>query len=187
MSKYSRKTVWKNTHLQWVPPSPNIPTIESARCFAATGTIGVLGTVDIGIGTQFPFQIFGAPWLDQVHAANYLNGRGLLGVEFEPFRFHPAKGLFKGKEVKAVRLKISDPHMFAPAKTELYILGYLQKFYSDNFKWISEKNNAFDKAMGTSKVRMHLAGGQSVENISRNWQEELSLFRAKIRPYLIYQ
>ena len=186
MAGYGRETNWETMNSDWVPPSPNIPTIESAQCFAATGTIGVLGNVHIGIGTGYPFQMFGATWLDNIHAASYLNQRGLPGVEFKEFQFYPTKGLFKGKKVNAVMLKIGDAHAFLPATTELYILGYLQKFYSGYFKWMPDKLEAFDKAMGTSKVRIGLSSGQSLETITNNWKKDLASFRSKIQPYLIY-
>ena len=186
MAAYTRKANWEDIQMPWTPPSPNIPSLESARCFPATGTIGVLGNVHIGIGTRYPFQIFGATWLDNVHAANYLNQCGLPGINFMVFEFKSTTGLFKGKNVRAVKLNINNINIFLPARTEIHILNYLQRFYSDKMKWVPEKINAFDKAMGTSSVRIALLNGYDVESIIRLWEKDLALFRAKIRPYLIY-
>lgn len=187
MAGYNRNMTWESTNTRWVPPSPNIPTLGSARCFASTGTIGVLGNVHIGISTQYPFQMFGAPWLDHVHAASYLNQCGLTGIEFRAFQFQPKEGLFAGRMVNAVMLNVSNAHTFFPATTELRILGYLQRFYPDQFKWIPEKFKGFDKAMGTSKVRVGISNGESVEEIARSWEKDLALFQTKISSYLIYR
>ena len=187
MAGYNRKATWEDLNLAWIPPSPNIPTVEAARCFAATGTIGVLGNVHIGIGTRFPFQMFGTTWLDHSHAANYLNQCGLPGVEFEAFQFEPISGLFKGEKINAILLKVYSNSTFLPAKTELYILDYLERFYSGKFKWDPNKFDAFDKAMGTSKVRIDLINRKSKEEIANNWRKGQILFRTKVQPYLVYE
>ena len=187
MAAYTRRTTWNDVSLNWTPPSPNIPSVESAMCFAATGTIGVLGTVHIGIGTRLPFQMFGAPWMDNTHAVNYLNQCGLPGVNFKKFEFRPTTGLFNGEIVRAVNIQVSNSRIFLPAKTELHILNYLLHYYPTHFKWPPDKQDAFDKAMGTSRVRKDLLIGRDPKEITNTWKKEVAQFRKKIRPYLIYQ
>ena len=64
MEGYQRNTRWADIGRDWIKPSPNIPSPQAAITFAATGTIGALGTVHIGVGTDMPFQIVGAPWIN---------------------------------------------------------------------------------------------------------------------------
>ena len=187
MAAYTRTTTWHNINLNWIPPSPNIPSVESAMCFAATGTIGVLGNVHIGIGTEQPFQIFGAPWLDNAHAVEYLNTRKLRGVKFTPFQFHSTSGLFMGENVNAVKINVRDVSRFLPATTELTILDYLHRFYPNDFRWAHDKLKAFDKAMGTSRIRNGITTGRKVEELKAIWKGDLTSFRIKRQPYLIYQ
>lgn len=187
MASYQRKKSWEETGLTWVAPSPNIPSTESAVCFAATGTIGVLGVIHIGIGTAYPFQFIGAPWLDNKHATDYLNQCNLSGVTFEPYSFKSTSGMFRGKVVNAVKLRVFSPSEFLPARTEVYILDYLQHYYKKDFTWKLDRFDSFDKATGTSSVRNQLLGAVRANVIVQNWDSDLRMFEAKKKRYLIYQ
>lgn len=187
MANYRRDMDWHDLGLKWIAPSPNIPSAESAICFGATGTIGVLGVVHIGIGTQYPFQMIGAPWLNSIHAAYYLNACNLPGVTFRPFTFTPAKGFFHDQAVNAVRLDVHDPSKFLPATTEVFLLDYLQYYYRNEFSWKQDRFNGFDKAMGTSTVRTALMAGKNGRQISSGWLDGLTQFSEAVRPYLLYK
>ncbi len=187
MASYRRDQSWDELKLVWTPPSPNIPTPESAICFPATGTIGALGVIHIGIATQFPFQIIGAPWFAAQHAANYLNNCQLPGIIFEPFSFTPSGGLFRGKIIEAIKLNVQKTKDFLPTTTETYILHYLQKFYSGKFRWNQDRIQSFDKAMGTSHIRQDIINGMPVQQIIAKWQNDLQEFRKKSARYLIYK
>ncbi len=187
MASYQRNRSWNDLGLTWIPPSPNIPTPESAICFPATGTIGTLGVIHIGIATKYPFQIIGAPWFAAQHAATYLNNCQLPGVVFEPFSFAPAAGLFRSKTVEAIKLNVKNPAEFLPTTTETYILYYLQKFYSGKFVWKQDRIQSFDKAMGTSHVRKDIINRKPVQEIIAKWQNNLQKFRKKSARYLIYK
>lgn len=181
MAGYRRSMTWKQTGLVWTPPSPNIPSAESAICFAATGTIGTLGTVDIGIGTSWPFQVVGGPWLDAKAMAQNMNARHLPGVRFEPVSFSRS-----GKHVHAVFLAVTKPALFLPSTTEVNLLQYLQKNYPKQLKWPSDRKNSFDKATGVSWVRQMLQQGRSATVITQTWQPEIERFRAATRAFRIY-
>jgi uncharacterized protein YbbC (DUF1343 family) len=58
-----RSMSWGETGLQWVPPSPNIPTPASAVAYAGSVFLEAT-TISEGRGTTTPFQMFGAPFLD---------------------------------------------------------------------------------------------------------------------------
>lgn len=187
MAGYTRDMPWHNVGMRWVPPSPNIPSPESAVTFAATGTIGTLGCMFIGIGTPYAFQVVGAPWIKARWSAEKLNARKLPGVTFKPVSFAPPDGPFGTERIEAVLLKITDTTRFWPATTELVILDHLARHYRGRFRWRRDKLNSFDKAMGTSRVRQAVETGRPVAEIVRRWGEEQQVFRAKRKKYLIYE
>ena len=186
MASYHRKMTWAETKLPWIPPSPNIPSIESAQCFAATGTIGELGIMNIGIGTPYSFQIVGAPWLDSIHAEKYLNNLGLPGVLFKRYSIHPNKGIHKNKRVNAILLEVTDINRFLPSTTEIHILYYCERFYKKHFKWLPKKIKSFDNAIGSNKIREALIQGADAQQITKQWTASLADFKRKIRPIFIY-
>lgn len=187
MAGYRRSSTWEQTGLTWVPSSPNIPSPESAICFAATGTIGTLGTLEIGIGGRYPFQMVGAPWIDAEVSASILNGYKLPGVKFLATKpYLPPGGPARGKETRAIFLWITDPAAFLPCTTELAILSHLGRQYPGKLRWDPATFDAFDKAMGTSTVRQTLMRGGGVTEIMRSWRPAQEQFVAARAKYLIY-
>lgn len=187
MLNYRRGMSWAETGLPWTPTSPHIPTPEAACCFAATGTIGELGIVSIGIGYTLPFQAIAAPWMDAEHAAATLNGLKLPGVRFRPIHYEPYYAAFSGKTIHGVQLHVTDPAKFRPTTTEVAILCYLKSRYPNHFSWSSEKSKMFDKAMGTATVRLAIQDGKPYQTIANSWGPELRRFNAIRKKYLIYK
>ena len=180
MVNYRRGMSWAETGLPWVPTSPQVPSPESACCYSATGAIGTLGIVGIGIGHTLPFQVVAAPWIDAGHMERSLNGLGLKGIRFREIHFTPSFGLFKKQSTHGVQLHITDVSEFKPTTCTVAILHYLQKNYSQ-FKWRSDRTAGFDKAMGTSKVRILLQKGYSVRTIIGTWQRQIRDYKYKIK------
>ena len=185
MEGYQRNTRWADIGREWIPPSPRIPSLESAIAFAATGTIGALGTVHIGIGTDIPFQIAGAPWINAEKSTRVLNAMQLPGVEFQPLIFEPDTWLFRNKKVQAIFLHITDPIAFRPTRTEVAILAHLVATYPE-FKIPKDRYARFDQAMGTRTVREALLKGEGAREIWEQWEEELEKFATVREKYLLY-
>jgi uncharacterized protein YbbC (DUF1343 family) len=107
---WRREMLFPDTQLPWVPPSPNMPSLESALHYP--GTCLFEGTnLSVGRGTDAAFQLVGAPWLDGEALAEALTGYGIPGVRFEAVRFtphSPGDGKFSGQEIPGVRLEYLD-------------------------------------------------------------------------------
>jgi uncharacterized protein YbbC (DUF1343 family) len=82
---------WPVGERAWINPSPNVPMLESARCYP--GTVMVEGTtLSEGRGTTRPFELVGAPDIDASAliarmrglAPQWLRGCGLRECWFEP-------------------------------------------------------------------------------------------------------
>ena len=89
MSGYERGMWYDETGLQWVPPSPNMPTLTTAILYP--GLCLFEGTnMSEGRGTTKPFEYIGAPWCNGEMWAETLNALHLPGVLFRPVVFTPA-------------------------------------------------------------------------------------------------
>ncbi len=185
MEGYQRTTRWADIGRDWVPPSPNIPSPQAAITFAATGTIGELGTLHIGVGTDMPFQIVGAPWINGKKTARELNAMQLPGVEFQPITLIPDTWLFRNQKIEAIFLHITDPIAFRPTRTEISILAHLVATYPQ-FKIPKDRYHRFDHAMGTSTVREALLKGDHAREIWARWEAGLEKFSAVREKYLLY-
>ena len=185
MKGYQRNTRWTDIGREWIPPSPNIPSPQAAITFAATGTIGALGTLHIGVGTDMSFQIVGAPWINAEKTARDLNAMQLPGVEFQPITLTPDTWLFRNKKVQAIFLYITDPIAFRPTRTEVAILVHLVATYPE-FKIPKDRYERFDQAMGTSTVREALLKGDTAREIWERWKGELEKFATVREKYFLY-
>ncbi|MGL4855136.1 MAG: exo-beta-N-acetylmuramidase NamZ family protein [Lentisphaeria bacterium] len=186
MQNYKRSMTWQETKLPWIPPSPHIPTVDSALCFSATGAIGTLGNVNIGVGYTIAFCSIATEWIDPDKTATILNELKLPGIYFRPIHYKPFYGGMSGKAIKGVQLHVTDPVIFQPARTELTILHHLINHYPNNFSFPPDKNDAFDKAVGTSYIREALIAKKPLSEILQKVQIQLNEFAAKRKKYLIY-
>ncbi len=188
MQGYTRNMSWKDTGLPWIPPSPNIPSPESAVTYAATGTMGELKTVNVCCGTPYSFQAVGVGWMDPDAYANSLNSQQLPGVFFQVLRGDiPTFNNGKPMSFKGIYIKVTDPVSFKPATTELVMIWMLQKMYPKSYKWLPERAENFDKAMGVSSTRLDLAVGRHYKNILQDWQKMQAPFIQKRQKYLLYK
>lgn len=111
---------WTGTGLAWVPPSPNIPTLDSVYAFAGTGLVEGT-TLSEGRGTTRPFETIGAPFLT-VEFAEALRARDLPGVLIREIAFQPTFHKHVGETARGIQLHITDHRAFEPVSTALAIL-----------------------------------------------------------------
>lgn len=172
------------TGLPWVPPSPNMPSVESALHYP--GTCLFEGTnISVGRGTQEAFQVVGAPWLDAEALTASLEPYGIPGVRFEPVRFtptDPGDGKFSGEAVEGVRLRALDEG-YDPTFAALALLREIRDASGSRWAW---RIGHFDRLSGTDRLRLAIEEGLSPEAIRDTWKEGLDAFRTLREAYLIY-
>lgn len=173
MKNYNRNMIWQDTGLDFIATSPNIPNIQSAFLYMATG-IGE-GT---GLGQDDKFNFVGSKTLDSKSFAEKLNSYNLPGVTFSP----ETRGSRNG-----VRLNISDYKAFNPCLTGTYILATANELTDITVP--SESKGVipmFEKIMGTNKMGKLLKSKASPEEIVNSYQSDLENFKLIRQNYLIY-
>ncbi len=155
MKGWSRSMSYRNTGLAWIPPSPNVPEADTPFFCPATGILGELQIMNIGIGFTLPFKIVGAPWVHAKEFAEKLNAQKLPGVHFQPFYFRPFYGLYKGLDCQGVLIEITNPKIYRPLSVQYMLMGMLKSLYPKEFSTrLNESKNKdlFCKANGTESV-----------------------------------
>lgn len=192
MQGWSRKMTFADTGLVWIPTSPYIPEPDTPLFYAATGLIGELGLLSIGIGYTLPFKVVGAPWIEEDRLAGKLTEMGFPGVAFLPFRFVPTYGLYKGELCKGILLRITDPSLFSPVKLQHGILGIVKSLYPKQVNGKidslpSSRKELFCKAEG-SEIFLSLLRKESYpawKMIEAGCSKNTGFVR-KRKPYLLY-
>ncbi|MEV8285571.1 exo-beta-N-acetylmuramidase NamZ family protein [Streptomyces niveus] len=182
MSGWRRADFFDGTGLPWVPPSPNMPTPETALVYS--GTCLFEGTnLSEGRGTTRPFELLGAEGID--HAwAEAANAEELRGVRFREAYFAPTFNKFQGRTVGGVQLHVHDRESFDPVRTGVALLVTAKRSWS-GFAW--REDNWIDKLTGSTSVRTLIDAGADTDEVAGAWQADLAAFRTTRERYLQYR
>lgn len=171
--------------LPWVPPSPNMPTADTALVYPGTALFE--GTnVSEGRGTAKPFEQIGAPFIDAAALAKRLNEARLPGVIFRPTHFTPIFSKFSGEQCGGVMLHIIDQKAFRPFLTGVTMVKAVRDLYPQALEFRPGAPSFFDQLAGTDGVRTGILAGDTVAAMQARWQEALKRFKEKRKAYLLY-
>lgn len=177
-----RRSMWFDaTGLTWINPSPNMRSLTEATLYPG---IGLLETTNlsVGRGTDTPFEIIGAPWLDGQKLAAYLNARRLPGVRFLPVSFKPNASVFKNEECRGVNIVIVDRARFQPLLTGIEIAVALHSLFATDWKV-----DSYLRLLVNSDALDRLKRGETAEEMTRSWTAPLTNFRRIRERALLYQ
>ncbi|MFD0377242.1 exo-beta-N-acetylmuramidase NamZ domain-containing protein [Streptomyces sp. NPDC127112] len=181
MEGWRRGSFFGETGLPWVPPSPNVPTPDTALAYAGTclfeGT-----TLSEGRGTTTPFELVGAEGVDR-RWAEAANGLGLAGVWFREAWFTPSFSKHAGKVCGGVRLIVHDREAFDPVRAGIGLLVTARRVWS-GFGWRPDR--WIDRLTGSDRVRTLVDAGAGVDEVAGDWAAGLARFAAVRERYLLY-
>ena len=145
--------------------------------------IGLLETtsVSVGRGTDTPFEVIGAPWIDGQKLSEALNRAGLGGVRFVPVRFTPKSSKFANEEVGGVNIVITDRGAFRPVATGVEIAFQLNRHYLGTWKV-----DDYLRLLVSRAALAALKEGKTPLEIMATWQEGLAEFAAVRKRFLLY-
>lgn len=134
MRGWKRDMWWEDTGLDWTHTSPNMPTVDTAIVYP--GTCLLEGTnLSEGRGTTRPFELIGAPWLDEQRLASSINDLGLEGVRFESFVFRPAFNKHRNQRCHGVFIRVTDRNVFQPVRAAMLMIKVIRDLEPAEFQW----------------------------------------------------
>lgn len=191
MEGWRREMWYEETGLEWVMPSPNMPTVSTAAVYP--GSVMIEGTnLSEGRGTTRPFEIIGAPYISPEEFAGALNGLGLPGVFFRPLYFQPTFHKFAGQLCGGVQIHVTDRNWFKPVITGVAIISAARHLYPQHFAWREPPYEyvydklPFDVISGGSRLREQIESGAALAEIEESWRERLRDWCDRRREYLLY-
>ncbi len=177
-----RRAMWfDSTGLTWINPSPNMRSLTEAALYPG---IGLLETTNlsVGRGTDTPFELIGAPWLDGQKLASYLNERRIPGVRFIPVRFTPASSVFKNEQCGGINILITNRAQFQSVLTGVEIAVALHRLFPADWKV-----DSYARLLVNTDALERLKRGDSASDVLRSWETSLENFRRVRARALLYQ
>lgn len=180
LKNWDRAGFYDRTGLRWINPSPNMRSLTQALLYPG---IGLLETTNlsVGRGTDTPFEVIGAPWLDGVRLAGMLKSLSLPGVAFVPVVFEPDASKFAGEDCGGVNIIVTDRAAFDPLRTGIEIALSLRSLYPDEWKI-----DAFDRLLVHGGTLEAVREGRSFSEIEAAYREGLKEFFRRREDFLIY-
>jgi len=188
MTGWRRDNYMLEQDMVWVPPSPNIPKIDTT--FVYPGTCFVEGTnLSEGRGTTLPFEVVGAPFIDAEHLADVLNSLDLPGVRFRPTTFVPTFSKHQGQMCHGVQLHVLDRRTYQTVRTGLCLIETVAQLYKE-FAFLTPpkegQRHFFDLLTGTDQVRTLINNRQPLTSLFVQWEDQQAKFRALSEPFRLY-
>lgn len=180
MRGYRRDAWYDETGLPWVALSPNLRTIDEAALYPGVGMIEG-ANVSVGRGTETPFEVVGAPWIDGRTLAGYLDRRGIPGVRFVPAGFIPGADRYAGRLCSGVRILLVDRPALEAGRLGVELASALYRLYPQRF----EIEGALS-LIGSRSVLRAIEAGEEPVAITRSWRSSLQTFLSIRHRYLLY-
>ena len=182
MRGWDRRQAYADTGLPWVLPSPNMPTPDTALVYP--GTCMFEGTnLSEGRGTTRPFELVGAPYVDE-RWADALREQGHPGVLIREAYFTPTFSKHVNTLCGGVQLQATDASTFDAVRTATAMIVTAKRVYGSAFAWRAD--NWIDKLTGSTRFRTMVDAGATTDEVVGAWQDELAAFDADRREHLLY-
>ena len=171
---------YDRTGLLWTDPSPNMRRLTAAALYPGVGLLEMTN-VSVGRGTDTPFEIFGAPYLDPRAFAAALNAEDLPGVRFIPVRFTPQGSVYAGEPCGGVQIIVTDRDALNAVQVGLTLAVILRRLYPDD--WQPEKLHTL---LVNAQTQEALLAGASYADMAAGWAGELAAFRERAKGIWLY-
>lgn len=170
-----------STGVEWINPSPNLRSLAEAEVYPGVGLIE--GTnISVGRGTETPFELVGAPWINAHEFAAYLNARQIPGVRFVPITFTPTSSVYSGQPCHGVNIVLTNREFLDGPEFGIELAAALLKLYPQQY----HVEKILD-ILASKAVYDELARGEDPHRIDLDWQGDLMKFEKIREKYLIYK
>jgi len=192
MKNWRRCSLFNETGLPWVLPSPNMPTLQTAIVYPGTVLIEALNLSE-GRGTTIPFELFGAPFINAYNLKKNLDSRNIPGCAFRIHGFIPTFNKFDGIYCNGLQIYVTNPGIYHPVATAIDIFDAIietsesgaLKFNLPPYEY-EHKLMPFDILSGDEVMRKSLTDRIPVSIEKERWRHEIENFKREFRQFSVY-
>lgn len=181
MQGWLRGDWFDSTGIVWTNPSPNLRSLNEAILYPGVGLVERTN-VSIGRGTDTPFEIVGAPWIDPHALADFLNRQRIGGVRFVPVTFTPTSDPYTKQRCGGVNMIVTDRNALDSPELGIELASALRTLYPNDWK-----TTKFPELLANREMLDAFMAGDSPRQIAQRWQADIETFLELRRKYLIYK
>ena len=181
MEGWDRARWYDETALPWVNPSPNIRSVTQALLYSGVGLLEATN-LSVGRGTEAPFEVVGAPWIEPHGTAKALNELRLPGVRFDAVVFTPTADVYKNVPCSGIRLVVTDREAIRPVTVGLAVGRVLRERYRSQFKAEPIQNLLVNRSTMWAFLR-----GEPLPRVAAWAEAARASFLNRRASYLIYR
>jgi uncharacterized protein YbbC (DUF1343 family) len=187
---WKRRWGWHFDH-RWFPPSPNMPTVDTARVYPG-GCLYEGTNLSEGRGTTRPFEYVGHPNINPSQLAIKLKEFDLPGVTFIAASFQPTFQKHAGQSCGGVFIVPTNLNKFQPLRVGLAVIMACRELLGEKFCWRTERYEfvdhipAIDLLFGSDRERKAIEAGDSFKQIVEAWQPEQQEFAERKKSAILY-
>jgi uncharacterized protein YbbC (DUF1343 family)/CubicO group peptidase (beta-lactamase class C family) len=178
---WDRQFHFDQTSLPWINQSPNMRSLTEAILYPGVGLLETT-SLSVGRGTDTPFEVIGAPYIDDLRLASELNAADLPGVRFVPVRFTPDASVNKGQVCRGVNIILTDREKCDVVDIGILIASKLHQHYPKEFGL-----DRFNRLLVNQPIVEAIRAGKTLPQIKNLWSANLNEFRARREKYLLYR
>ena len=178
---WERSLWYDETGLPWVNPSPNLRSVTQAALYPGVALLETTN-VSVGRGTDAPFELLGAPWIDAERLSRTLNVRNIPGVRFAPVTFVPASSRFAGEPCRGLRMTVTDRDALRPVTLGLEIATALRDLHAADWQ-----RDRFGELLASAAAATRFERGDSAAQIVSGWAAGQMEFERRRARFLIYE
>jgi uncharacterized protein YbbC (DUF1343 family)/CubicO group peptidase (beta-lactamase class C family) len=180
MEGWQRGDWLDSTGVLWVNPSPNMRSLTEAILYPGLGILEATN-VSLGHGTDTPFELVGAPWIQPRELSAYLNARAISGVRFLPTEFTPSASVYAQQKCGGVNIIVTDRNSLDTPELGIEIAAALHSLYPQQFEM---KN--LDSLMLNKATMDAISAGQDPRRVWMDWIESIERFMPIRARHLLY-
>ena len=181
MDGWSRSMWWDDSGWAWVNPSPNIRNPTQAMLYAGIGLLET-SNLSVGRGTDQPFELFGAPYIDGRRLAAALNKERIPGLRFVPVTFTPSSSKFAKQECQGVYVVVTDRRYLSPVNAGVTIAWHLEKLFGKDYDL-----DAVVRMLHNDDALKAIKEATDPAKIPATWRDDLEAFKKVRQKYLLYK
>lgn len=184
LKNWSREMLWADTGRDFIPPSPNIRTPTAALLYSGIGMFETM-SVAVGRGTETPFELVGAPWIDGPALSSRMEALELPGIRFSPVTFTPTADVYASTACAGVRLKVTDPKLVRPVDIFVHLLCAMRDLGATDLQ-LQPRWDEVARVAGTRNLEKMFNDKKSAVEILQTFHKSAEAFAAARQPSLLY-